>query len=268
MKPVLALISSLLYTIPSFAQPPVESTLTAISKYIKLNSAQFAEDGEKYIGVWPGVRTPAGDRTGALVLKYHRRFEYLLNNKTNFQNLYDHLWPDTVKMNKLYIDSISNNKLFVSQFQALLYPLTTTDPFEVPVININKLMQVASRFFYCDGVRADSSISSHICITLNGVKEAKWTEDNTALEAFCFEAIFENYYSSKDVKAKFVQNFVQYIKDGEQRFKGSTADKESYLQSVRVYAFEKMEKDEALKKILLQYFKAHQRTFSFHIETK
>ena len=32
----------------------------------------------------------------------------------------------------------------------------------------------------------------HVCIGLNEVKEASWAKDYTLLEAFCFEAIFEN----------------------------------------------------------------------------
>lgn len=186
-----------------------------LSKYIELKVEQYEEDNEKYIGVSPKIKDKLSGKEGKLINKYHRRFDYLLQNKTQFQGIYDKLYPDTNKINILYIDSISNDSNFVSYFTDFNKALTS-NVVKKSKFSKAELMTVASKFFYCDGIKPDSTISSHICIALNGVTEAKWSKDYTLLEAFCFEAIFENYYVKDKIRNKFVDNFVKYIKEGEQ----------------------------------------------------
>jgi hypothetical protein len=238
---------------------------SVISQHVKLKAEQFEENGEKYIGVYPTVNQSPTDEVGRSVLKYHRRFEYLLNNKTHFQSIYDHLYPDTIKINALYTDSISKDKDFVTYFNLLIQPLTDKN---TPRQRFTRkdVLKVASRFFYCDGVREDTTVSSHICIVLNGVKEAQWDKDLTVLEAFCFEAIFENYYVKEGIRSNFVNNFVRYIKEGEKKEKSQLPNKETYLLAVRHYAFDKMEKDKDLIETLMKYYTTHQSSFSFQIQ--
>lgn len=235
-----------------------------ISKYIQLKAQQFEEDGEKYIGVWPAIVSPAGDSVGMKLLKYHRRFEYLLTNKTSFQSGYESLYPDTNKIKAKYADSISRNPVFMKHFENMTAPFTGK-PFNVNTYTINEVMKVASRFYYADGVRADSSITSHICITLNGIREEDWKKDYTELEAFVFEAIFSPIDNGERQPA-CTAIFRSYLNAGQKKFMGNYTSKEAYLKNVRAYAFEQMEADTGLQQLLTRYHQNHQRTFSFLIK--
>lgn len=235
-----------------------------LSNYIELKVEQYEEDNEKYIGVSPKIKDNLPGKEGKLINKYHRRFDYLLQNKTHFQGIYDKLYPDTNKINKLYIASISNDLNFVSYFTDFKKSLTS-NAIQKSKFNKAELMTVASKFFYCDGLKPDSTIRSHICIALNGVTEAKWNKDYTLLEAFCFEAIFENYYVKDKIRNQFVDNFVTYIKEGEKKAKSTLNEPKVFLESVRIYSFKKMEQDKALLTTLLTYYNKVQQTLPFEI---
>jgi hypothetical protein len=179
--------------------------------------------------------------------------------------MYDKLYPDTNRINKLYTDSISNDQNFVSYFTDLKNALTS-GVIQKSRFSKTDLMTVASKFFYCDGLKPDSTISSHICIALNGVAEAKWNKDYTLLEAFCFEAIFENYYIKDKIRNKFVDNFVKYIKEGERKAKSTLNEPSVFLENVRKYSFEKMEADKDLLTALITYYSKVRQTLPFEIQ--
>lgn len=126
-------------------------------------------------------------------------------------------------------------------------------------------MQVASRFFFCDTVRPDKSIGSHICIALNGLKEAQFEKDYTILEAFCFEAIFEAIDQKRPARTKFVENFLAYIEEISNKEKQNISSSDSYLRNVRLAVFERMQTDDELKNVLLEYFQKNKENLSFNI---
>lgn len=235
-----------------------------VSKYVQLKAEQFEEEGKKYVGVWPAVVAPAGDTLGMKLLKYHRRFEYLLTNKTRFQSGYEELYPDTNAIRLKYADSIGRDPVFMKHFDVMVKPFTGK-PFTPVTYSIKEVMKVASRFYYADGVRADSSITSHICITLNGIREADWATDYTGLEAFVFEAIFSPIDKGGRQPA-CTDRFKNYLVAGQNKFKGDYTSKEAYLKNVRDYAFEKMETDTELLRLLTDYHQNHYSTFSFLIK--
>jgi hypothetical protein len=154
---------------------------------------------------------------------------------------------------------------FMRSYRQLSAPFTGIS---TPSLHFSRkeLLQVAARFFYCQSVRSDSGISSTICIGRNGLNELTGTRDLTVLEAFCFEAIFERYYSRPGVKSKFIENFLSYISEAVQQKKPSLKNKEQYLLDVRAYCFRRMETDKDLEAALLDYYKEHARTFAFTIE--
>lgn len=252
----------LLLLVTGGCQPAFNQSL--ISKYIQLKAQQFEEDGEKYVGVWPAVVSPAGDSLGMKLLKYHRRFEYLLTNKTSFQSGYESLYPDTNKIKEKYADSISRNPVFMKHFENMTAPFTGK-PFKANTYTMKEMMKVASRFYYADGVRADSSITSHICITLNGIREADWKTDYTEMEAFVFEAIFSPIDNGAK-KPACTDIFRSYLNAGQHKFQPAYTNKEAYLKNVRNYAFERMEADTELQQLLTGYHQNHRSTFSFLIK--
>jgi hypothetical protein len=241
------------------------STISAqinLGDYIRLNVRYYEESGEKYLGVSPEIRASAHDKLGQGIRQYPRRFRYILFNRSHFQNIYEPLYPDTNRINRLYIDALSKDSLFVYYFNKLANPFLHPE-IKKEKYTTNELMLVAARFFYCDGVRKDSTIASHICINLNGLKDAAFPKDYTLLEAFCFEAIFENLKTTDDKPNVFVENFKAYIREGERKRKASLTSLDDYLAQVRQYCFERMERDVSLKQTLLNYYFLHRNSLPF-----
>lgn len=233
-----------------------------LGDYVRLNIQYYDEGGEKYLGVSPELGTPAPGKLGEAIQQYPRRFRYILINKSQFQNRYEKLYPDTNRINRLYTDFLSKDSLFMSYFSKLASPFLDMK-IKKEKYTILELMLVASRFFYCDEVRKDSTIGSHICINLNGLKDASFFKDYTLLEAFCFEAIFENFRTTDNKPGLFVQNFKEYIREGEQKEKGSFTNAEDYLVRIRQYCFTRMERDTSLKQSLHDYYTRHQNSLPF-----
>lgn len=235
-----------------------------IGDYIRLNVQYYEEGGEKYLGVSPELRTSAPGKLGQGMRQYPRRFRYILLNRSHFQNTYEALFPDTSRINRLYADALSKDSLFMSYFNRLADPFLYQE-IKKEKYTIDELMMIAARFFYCDGVRIDSTIASHICITLNGLKDVSFSKDYTLLEAFCFETIFENFRTADDKLNLFIENFKAYIQEGEQKEKASLSNLDDYLVRVRQYCFTRMEKDASLKQTLLDYYTRHRNSLPFII---
>lgn len=236
-----------------------------LEKYIELKAEKYQEAEGEYVGVSPAVKENVTDEIGKFMATYPRRFRYLLANNNSFQGL-DRFYPDVLKMNQLYLDKVKADNKFVSHFQKLITPINKKS-FRRDTYTKKELMKVASRFFFCDSVKADKSIGSHICIALNGLKEAQFDKDYTILEAFCFEAIFEAIEAKAPARTKVVENFLNYIEEVSKKEKLSATANESYLQNVRLKVFEKMTSDIELENILLQYFQKNKANLSFEISS-
>lgn len=236
----------------------------SLEKYIELKAEKYQEDGGEYVGVSPAVKLTATDNIGKFIMAHQRRFRYLLANNTKFQGLDKH-YPDVVKMNKLYIDALKADEKFVADFNKLTSP-AVSNQFKREVFQKEELMKVASRFFFCDTVKPDKSIGSHICIALNGLKEAQFSKDYTVLEAFCFEAIFLEIESKAPKRTIFVENFLKYIEDTSNKEKPMFTTSQSYLQTVRLAVFERMQADAELERILLEHFQNNKDNLPFEIK--
>lgn len=244
----------------------LSSTLTLgqdLGKYFELKAEKYKEAEGEYVGVSPAIKDNATDSVGKFITRHPRRFRYLLANNSKFQGL-DSLYPDVAKMNRLYIDSIKADKKFITAFQNLTSPVAAKT-FKRGTYRKKELMQVASRFFFCDTVRPDKSIGSHICIALNGLKEAQFEKDYTILEAFCFEAIFEAIDQKRPARTKFVENFLAYIEEISNKERQNISSPESYLQNVRLAVFERMQIDKELERVLLEYLQTNKDNLSFDI---
>jgi len=233
--------------------------------YIRLSVRYYEEEGERYLGVSPELTGTRNDVLARAMKKYPRRFRYVLMNKTRFQGIYEKYYPDTIRINRLFTDSLRMDTSFMHVFGLLSMPFTGQ---KTPAIRFSRqqLMTVAARFFYCQAVRTDSGIASTICVGRNGLEELGSFPDQSLLEAFCFEAIFEKYYTSPGIKNLFIARVLSFIEEGRQRYIHLFPNKELYLQTVRQYCFEKMEQDDALATALLDYYEANKSSLAFAIE--
>ena len=230
--------------------------------YFQLEMKYYKEDGAAYLGTSPAIKTNAPGPLGEGMRRFPRRFRYLLMNKSQFQNQYEKYYPDTNKINQLYTKSLAADHLFMLYFSKLAAPFQNAKTKRVG-INTETLMRVASRFFYCESVRKDSTINAYVCVNLNGLKNA-FTQDHTLIEAFCFEAIFESL-KVDGRPAAFITNFKKHISDAEKREKALVKDPLAYLEKIRQYCFDQMRNNSSLKDALIAYYQRHRDNLPFEI---
>lgn len=236
----------------------------SLGDFVRLNVQYYEEGGERYLGVSPELKANGTGLLGQAIRLYPRRFKYILLNKSHFQNVYEAYYPDTARINQMYIDALSKDSLFVRYFNGLANPFLDARIKKEKYV-VDELMVVAARFFYCDRINEDSTIGSHICINLNGIKDTLFPKDYTFLEAFCFEAIFENLRTADNRPGPFVENFKAYIHEGEQKERKWLTNLNDYLLRVRQYCFARMEKDVSLKDTLIGYYTRNKNNLPFII---
>ena len=173
------------------------------------------------------------------------------------------LYPDTVKIRQLYLDRYCGDKNFVTYFDKTYNAIKHPDALVTDTFSIDELMEVSSKFFYCDLVNPDTSVQAHVCIGLNGVKEASWKKDYTLLAAFCYEAIFHQF----DADNSALWNaFVTEKKNAAEKFKPQITSLDQYLQDVKTELFVRMKNNSTLKNDLLSYYELNENNLPFRIK--
>lgn len=237
-----------------------------LASHIGLDIRYYEEERERYLGVSPVLITSKNDAISQAMKKYPRRFRYLLMNYTRFQGAYEQYYPDTIRINRLYTQSLAADTSFLRFYKHLISPFTEKQPVRLR-FSLQQMMQVAARFFYCQSLSGDQRIISTICIGRNGLEELSVSTNQPLLEAFCFEAIFEKYYDENGKKNIFIGNFLSYISEAEKLYSDQKVfNSHVYLSRVRTYCFEKMENDGNLKQSLTEYYEANRNSFSFVLE--
>lgn len=204
------------------------------------------------------------------LMKYEGRFYYLLMNvpaihlpeKYEARNAINSLYPDTLKIKELYLKTYTEDKKLAAYFEETIAPINNPGIKRNKAYTVDELMEVASKFFYCDNVEADTSIQAHVCVGLNGVKEASWTQDYTLLEAFCYEAIFHEFDNEN---SRIWESFVSRKKQSVQQFRSNITTLDKYLQDVKLDLFKSMKNDDVLRKELLDYYETNKANIAFKI---
>jgi hypothetical protein len=115
----------------------------------------------------------------------------------------------------------------------------------------------------CDDIdKKDTTIGYHICVGLNGISEISTTRDCTVLEAFCFEAIFENLKGNPN----FIKNFNSYLDKSLKENKKHFTDFKTLLNNVKEECYVNMENDNELEKLILHHYRKNKDNISFTIE--
>lgn len=209
-------------------------------------------------------------KAGSQLKLYKRRLEYLLlniseihlQNKTEERNEIFKLYPDTSKIKRLYLKKYTQDKKLAKYFEETIAPIVNPNLKISKVYTMGELMEVASKFFYCDKVAPDTSVQAHVCIGLNGVKEANWEKDYTLLEAFCYEGIFNEFDNES---SPLWDSFVFEKSIACQKYRASISTLDKYLEDVKLNLFERMMNNEILKKSLLAYYELNKNNLAFRI---
>ena len=253
-----------LYSLGSAPAQSISFPTTQLEHYFKINSQQTIYEGKTYTQVYPALTTKTDNSLAAFMHQHPRRFEYILQNKTQFAD-YSDLYPDTVRMTKSYVQRLSVNKPFLSYFSQLSSPIVTPQKTKKELFKKDEMMLVASRFFLCDQVRPDTTISWHVCIGLNGMKEANWKKDYTLLEAFCFEAIFDKMFSKNEDETKYMEQFLKYVDQDTKKHRTTFKTKEQLLEAVKTDVFSHMQSDQELQRVLTIYYRQNEKSLPFRI---
>jgi hypothetical protein len=204
------------------------------------------------------------------LIKYQRRFEYLIinipeiNSREKFnerKKIFD-LYPDTLEMRRVYLEKIVNDIKFGNYFEEAVAHIKEPNSKVNKKYTTDELMEVASKFFYCDQINPDTTVQSHVCVGINGLKETKWEKDYTLLSAFCFEAIFNNF--DKDT-SQVSETYILEKKKSCEKFRGNITTLDKYLENVKTELFIRMKNNTTLKKELLAYYESHKSDLAFAI---
>lgn len=209
-------------------------------------------------------------RSNSELQDYNRRFDYLLINVSKMhqpeyaekrKEIWD-LYPDTTKLKRLYLNAFIQDKELENYFETTYSGITDSSFIATITYTENDLMEVASKFFYCDKVFPDTTVQSHVCVGLNGVSEANWSKDYTLLEAFSYEAIFDDLMKDS---SKIDETYSSEKKKACEKHKATITTLEEYLIEVRNDLFVRMKNDQTLKSVLLEYYEDNKGNLAFRI---
>jgi hypothetical protein len=240
------------------------SNKSIITKNVDIEVYTYENEGKIQASAMPKLRSESKWN------EYNRRFEYLLINVSEIhflqkaerrKEIWD-LYPDTTKLKRLYLNEyIQDEKL--SNYFELTKTAIWNENFEATItFTIDELLDVASKFFYCDKVFPDSTIQSHVCIGLNGISEANWSKDYKLLEAFCYEAIFNDL--DKDI-SEIDESYSFEKNEACQKYKSMIVTLDLYLEDVRNELFASMKNNPVLRTELLEYYEHNKSNLAFKI---
>ena len=198
------------------------------------------------------------------IKKHNRRFEYILQNRTDFkQDSFQNLFPDTLKMTMIYQQNIENDTKIKTYFLKLANPLIHSES-KKEIYSTSEMMTIASKFFYCESVKPDTTIGLHVCIGINGQESSK-VKDYTLLEAICFESIFEKMFDRQNTP-KYLDDFSSVVKKNSKIYKNvSITGLDNFLVKVRTETYKEMENNESLKSTLLSFIDKNKDNLPFQI---
>jgi len=236
----------------------------SIADQVTIQVYPYDHEGETKASAMPEFQ-PEGVLTG-----FSKRFEYLLMNvsRIHLPEASDRrkeiwsLFPDTAELKELYLNEYIQDEKLTTYFDETIAPFLNPNIVRDRTYTSDEVMEVASKFFYCDKVEEDTSVQAHVCIGLNGVGEAKWKEDYTFLEAFCFEGIFHDL--DKD-SSKVWDSFISLQEESCRLYKVDLVTLDQYLEDVKLDVFEKMKNDSILKTKLLEYYEMNKSNLAFTI---
>jgi hypothetical protein len=235
-----------------------------VSDNVTIKLYTYEEHNEVKAAAMPEIKD------GSKLNLYKRRFEYLLMNiseihspeKASERNEIFKLYPDTLKLKQNYLQKYANDKKLVSYFEETYAPICNQNFQNKNVFTEDELMEVASKFFYCDQINPDTTVQSHVCIGINGIGEADWKKDYTLLSAFCFEAIFNNL----DLETSQIRESYYFEKkESCQQFKRNITTLDKYLEDVKLDLFTRMKNNATLKEKLLAYYELNKNNLAFQI---
>jgi len=199
---------------------------------------------------------------------FQRRLSYLLTgvpklhapHNKKVRDSIGSLYPDTIRVKELFLKEYQKDEHMVEAFNQSISAISNPNFKKERVYSIDQAMEVASVFFYCDKVNPDSSIQSKVCIGINGIEEAKWTDNRIILEAFCFEAIFgEMTRDSSALENSYLKHKSEIINSN----KSTLINPDQYLLDVRRELIFEMKNENILRKTIIKHYELNESNLAF-----
>lgn len=193
------------------------------------------------------------------------RFKYLLLKYSSELHEIKLLYPDTASISTKFCKEIIESDSVQVYFNALTPNNIVTWESKNETFTIKEMLEVASMFFYCDGINeTDTTIKYKICIGVNGRKEYNSGKDVLLLEAFSIEAIL--FYLSQSRTPGFLNDFENILNTQRIEKRNEFKDFDSYLYEMRHICYLKMQENIDLEKKLLKYYESNRTNLNFRIE--
>ena len=163
-------------------------------------------EGRNWFAPSPRTDVPADDPLAGLFNQNWLYVDYLLQNyRSSDASAIEKTLPDSAKAAALFAVQLRNDHRFEPLFKeqvahflaATGRSLTGYRPQPKLSLSTDSLMTIAAQFFYAMRERPDSSISWKVCVGMNGFMQDKRDDMQPLVEAFCFQAVFDQYDPEK-----------------------------------------------------------------------
>jgi len=164
------------------------------------------DQGQHWFAPSPRTDVPADDPLALLFNQNRLYVDYLLQNyRSSDAVAIEKVLPDSAKAAALFAVQLRNDRRFEKLFKeqvahflaATGRSLAAYQPQPKMSLSADSLMTIAAQFFYAMRERPDSSISWKVCVGMNGFMQDKHDDMQPLVEAFCFQAVFNQYDPEK-----------------------------------------------------------------------
>lgn len=236
---------------------------TDFCNYFDMKFSSYEYEGKEYLSCAPEVLKYPKDAKCVFFKEHQMRYDYIFFKFIDRTKGMSAFYPDTNRIHQEFCENVVSTADIKNYFTNLTPEkyvkwLSPKDTFTV-----DELMLIASRFFYCDYIdEADTTISSHVCVGINGLKDFDHKRDYTILEAFTVEGIMS--YLQEDEPQFYLEFYNYFNKIGKEK-RHEFTNFEAYLVQIRQLTFEYMMNNEDLKKKLMKYYGKNKTTINFVI---
>lgn len=174
--------------------------------------------------------------------------DYLLTNfcsNANYQNILE--LPDSIAIRNKYFNDLKKDSLFNSIMTDLVNK-TIDKKISKDTISMDKLLNVAVKYFSIMRLNDERNYVGKVCIGLNDIKKTE-SERKPFIEAFSFTSILKHY------KSEEYSMYDEFVKAIEELYKVNLGiDKDEKLLRAQGAMFLLMRNNENLKKMLKSEF--------------
>ena len=218
----------------------------------------FEKNGEIKHRVTPQI-IEKQDSIGKIITQRKRRIMYLRINRINADTL-NNLLPDSIAIKKIFLQEL-NKPDFKSNFLKIIYP----NQQEKQMFTEEEMMTIASKFFLVEK-KDEKRLIYRVCSGKNGQIDNSET-DYILLETIVFDAIYDRMLNKEMPKPVFLDSVKTYFANSVN--KNKTINSIDSLETItRQSLFESMEKDENLKRTILEFYEKNKTNVPIIITTK